>query len=436
MTTTIGRVGRGNITMDGISSWKMSGRRVTLEGVLHANNATNSIMPGDAALAEVLAERQRLMGYVGNFDEPVVPITWDCDSTVEGFYRILGAEVGFNNNSLRTGIFPFTVEAEQVVGYAAPQFEAIITGTSLANVHGITGVSWFTFPQAVTEQFFRNPILGQGCRVNELRTTATGVLNFTDCNELYVGSLLYYLRPADFYIGTCSFKQGDPLELTVGTQILDTPYDWEMSNSLLRVRPSPTQGRLLIAWYDGTQWETEKQFTIVGDEPPNPVMLPLRAGEAKQFNTVSILRNSPEMCVIRLSLGFPDYGIEASRTFMDLSLRRGDRSLRVILQNQPDYFPNKWEIRRSEAEAATLITGAIRATSNDAGGNRYLIMTPGTFTTDLTQGQVSTPSGTALGHFGISMEIGGSSAVDTATAPELVNQFFGSQVERLVVASR
>jgi hypothetical protein len=89
----------------------------------------------------------------------------------------------------------------------------------------------------------------------------------------------------------------------------------------------------------------------------------------------------------------------------------------------------------NEGSTAITPTGAsgdvgIRATSNDADGNRFILYSPQTHTNDTTAGGVSVAS-TQIIKFAIGFEIGGSGATGADTAAELAHQYFGYVDERV-----
>lgn len=412
--------------MDGIETFDMSGRHISLKGFLYSQPA--SFSPGAAELAQVLAERQRLMGYVGNFDESVVPIIWDCDPTVNGFYRITDAKVDFDGPSMETGVFNFTVEADQILGYASPQFEVLILGAGITNPHGVTGESWFAFPDVVSEQLYRTD-----CRDAYTRNTPDGALQFTRCFAFYSGTLRYYLTPESFYVGAGVIEVNDPLEICVGTQIPRSPDDWRLSNGLVRVTPGG-DGRFAISHYDGTQWDNAKVFEIAGHEPVGyDAVNGFNAGRITGFSNLTILRNSPETVSIRLSCNV-ELGFTWGRVFVDITLRRGDRMARFYLHSDQS---DDYRVRPYIAEAATALTGGLRATNSDGDGNRYVIAYGSkAVTTTLATGTVALSAISNQFDFGIGSEIGGSAAIGSATAQALIEEFFAGQTELLLVVSR
>lgn len=437
MPSNIGRVGRGVVQLDAIENWNLSGsgragKKVQLHGLLHPATQLG-FAPTDTQLAQVFAERQRLIALVDNPEESVVPIHWDCEefnvgpNPTLGYYRITDVDVSYRGPSAATGILDFNVSAEQVQGYAAPQFEAVITGASVANPHGLVGVSWFSFPEVSKYHHYSDL-----CSTNVLRVSATGTLNFTDCNSIFSGSLKYYLTPDDFYTGECTLEMGNPLELKLGMQVEDSPANWIIDNGLVRISPGTVIGTFDIQHYDGTQWETAKTYVIAGTEPANPPTSPKQAGLITELSALTVFRNAPETVIIRLSC-VTQFGVTLGRLDIDIKLRQGDRNVIFSFSTDAD---QQFAIRRATAEAATAITGGIRATSNDADGNRYVISTSSAFTSDLAQGEVRLVAAAGTAYFMVSSEIGGSGAVSSAQAVELVKQFHGGQSIRLLVAAR
>ena len=82
MTLTIGRCGL-DVTHDDVQSLDDTGTEVRISGWLKASS-----------LADAKVLRQQLLGHVNNPDEPVVPVTWSTDSTLDGYYRVNSASAG------------------------------------------------------------------------------------------------------------------------------------------------------------------------------------------------------------------------------------------------------------------------------------------------------------------------------------------------------
>lgn len=439
--TSIGRVGRGTLELRCIGRSDFNGDRLTLVGAIgHPDAAGREVNATE--LAEILAERQRINGYVNNQDEPIVPVIWDADATINGFYRVLGTRVTMEGPSLKSGIFPVTFELERVAGYTSPQFECTISGATITNPHGNNGEAWQAFPASVTEQNWS----GGGGDSLYARESEDGVILFQTSQGFVEGVLSYYLTPENFYVGACRIHSGSPLELVVGRQIVRAPYDWRISNGLVRVSPATGvfRGGIDFQWWDPDtdNWSTVKHFRLAGSFPSNDAGT-ARAGYLLQVSNATIMRNSPEMCVIRMQClsDFAQAGtidpqylaLGWGRILVDVTVRQGDRCAELNLtSDRPDF----WQIGIDTAEPATALTGGIRATNTDAEGNRWVMGTSAAKTDDLVNGKM-TRTGSATSFFcWVGLEVGGAGAVGSAQAQRLLNQHFMGQVPYLTVAAR
>ena len=146
---------------------------------------------------------------------------------------------------------------------------------------------------------------------------------------------------------------------------------------------------------------------------------------------MSVVRNDPEACIIRLQA----YA-STTRYTLDLHLRRGAA---MVFANFYDSSATAGDLKiviDSPGEAGTAITptGAsstvgVRATSDDAGGHRYVVYSPGTITNDTTNGGLQVTDKRLNACLGF--EIGGSGAIAGDTADDIALQFFGMVGERV-----
>jgi hypothetical protein len=107
------------------------------------------------------------------------------------------------------------------------------------------------------------------------------------------------------------------------------------------------------------------------------------AGSASSITTwdgATLLRNDPEMIVLRLTKG-----LNPGRATLDLTLRRGSRTVEGYLQVGT---ANTLCAYRATAEAATNNTSYLVATSDDADGNAYACGSARTFTAHANGGIV------------------------------------------------
>ena len=417
MTITIGLVG-ASPTLDDPQSIQFDGERLRLSGLCRASSLAN---------AAVL--RDQLRGLGDNLDEPVVPILFS-DSThdpLDGLYRIDGVSVRMSETDAAMGDVAWDLQATRVTNYQSPVCESRVVMTKVSNAHGLSStirheiglpyISSEVFPQATYDPAsFGTLNTGDGGAVTYLCHYPVGSGNnpFEAANG--VGALQWTTSLSTWYSGSCRITVNG--STVIGRQAVDTPTSWQLSNGLVRISASATAGRWDVQWYDGSQWDAAIKFL--------PFLDSIRVADG--FFHVGILRNGPEACTIRLGVSNTG-GITCNA---DLTIRRGSRWVSVLFSGSATLSG----IKADSTTACTAVTGGIRATSNDAGGNRFILASPAAFTSDLVNGSVRLTSASARGLFGIGCEVGGSGAASPYTAAAQILRFFGPVHETVRVVGR
>jgi hypothetical protein len=134
---------------------------------------------------------------------------------------------------------------------------------------------------------------------------------------------------------------------------------WEVSNGIIRVRPTATGGIGVSMWRGVTGWSTEKVYTPTS----NGTLLSSSPGTKPEF---TILHNNPEEVRVRLTYEMTTAG----RFQVDLSLRRGARFVTGVVKR---HASANLGISRTAAETGSAFTGGLVAASADAEGVRYLL---------------------------------------------------------------
>ena len=408
---TIGRVGL-DVVVSEIESLGFSGDALSLSGVLLADT-----------LNDVKVLRQQLVGYVGNGDEEIVPVTWDEDSTLDGFYRVTSVEVSTVPASYVANWFRFSLGLERVSGYAGPLMETIVTGAVRTNTHSITSanaVAVVGVPDAANEFYDSS---GEDTFT---RPSADGLVRLVAA-DAYTRTQTFSVDPGDWYAGAARIEYGTSYRVAVGQQIPSERETWRLSNGIIRVRPNADG--FAVSVFNGTTWDPEKVFALSGAG--------VLFGAVDLAYGLRVLRNSPEECIVRIPVSIPSAILSAIgtsvRVDIDLALRRGERVVRGFLASTADV---KWGVEASTAEAATALTGGIRATANDANGNRYVLSSPQAVTNDLTQGGFETTATATTFSFAAGFELDGSGAPAVDAAQALIYQYMAAHAERVVVATR
>lgn len=217
------------------------------------------------------------------------------------------------------------------------------------------------------------------------------------------GNPRWYCPIANYPNGRVRVFDPDPVERAgTGLKLLTTVGG--MQNSLVRIRP---QGATFaIEWHNGTGWDVSKQINLMAQG--NVLPLPL---------AISVLHNEYERCTIRCVWNISPSG----RVHVDFTLRRGARFVEILMRANTSMTLG---VAMTIGEAATAGSGFIRATSNDGDGNRYVIGSLRTFTSDLVAGSISKASITRLDAI-VGSEIDGSSAVAGDQAANLMAQYVG-----------
>ena len=182
-------------------------------------------------------------------------------------------------------------------------------------------------------------------------------------------------------------------------------------------------GLLSVAHYDGSAWDTAKTYVV-----------DYGGGDHDSLGGwVTVLRNSPETATVRFGLDVDPGATLSPAPYLDLTLHRG-------AYHVEGYYwagaSGALGFRRSSVEAATALTGAIRATANDASGNRFIAGLAPATTNDLTNGYVNLTSAATGTSFMIGSEVGGSGAAGGNTAQNIVYQWLAAVKSRQLIVAR
>jgi hypothetical protein len=191
--------------------------------------------------------------------------------------------------------------------------------------------------------------------------------------------------------------------------------DWELSNTLVRVRPLLSGGTLEIASYTDSGWRPKAWWVDVGGT------------QIARFEAATILRNDPEACVLRLT----EHRATVGRAVLDLTLRRGSRIVEGYLQRGDS---GTLAVYLAGAEAMTDSTSYMVATANDSAGNRATIGSARNFDAH-ANGGISKTAVTAM-DFYAGVVAGGGSAVSGDQAVDLRNQYIAALPEVTMAVKR
>lgn len=356
--------------------------------------------------AEVRAAYLNVLGLVG----ATVPLVASDKAELTGFYAVTAASVDdlnvHNGQLLRAN---WSAQLVRVGTERDVEFESRLTlvarSTDLAGPPA--AVFWHAPPPGATS-YYTGATVPAG---EVVRQSADGAV------PVYTGV------PASIFprwtVPAADYMAGAARVLLDGLRRagLDTAgsSSWEVSNGLVQVTGGADATFTVAAW-SGSAWVSAKGY------------VPTVNGTALTgVPELTIIRNDPEQVIARLS--WPVTG--AGRVSADLSLRRGARAVAGVLKRQAAATLG---ITRTAAEAATAVTGGVKATAADGDGNRFVLGSSKSTTTTVDTASIAKASTLSLDFF-VGHEVGASPVAGDAFA-DLLSQHLGTVGDQTVAVRR
>jgi hypothetical protein len=329
---------------------------------------------------------------------------------------------------------PWQVTLEQVLSYRQPKIEIITAWGLQLNAHSITSYDALVAvpgptidvdpPFTPDSNGSRSVAEGSSIvYVADGGATAAVTVGRTD---LVVPAASYYHGSVkvEHDLGSSTFRQ------VVG--LVDFPSVTSPASKVLRfgnglVRLVLTYGNSSVSdfsvqWWDGSQWDTATEFYVEGVGTHNELT----------YNSVQVLRNTAEYGAIRLIASASALGVGA--THVDVGLRRGSRNLHVHVISTST-AASGWRLGFSTAAASTTLTGGLRRTSHNGGGNRELLATTLSHTKDLVNGRLTIAGPSYGAEWFIGCEVAGSSATGQNTQANQFDEMFAAITETAQVVA-
>lgn len=373
---TVGRVGL-DVDFDSVRTIGVTGDRLSLSGRL-ARSLT---------FAQAQALRQQVAGLVDNRDEPVVPLTFEDDGRLDGFYRVESAEVDAGPGGKRLRAWPWSMTLTRVQGFGAPQVESILLAPDvLDNDHSLTATDsnhWHGLPAAAQGY-------GESDAGEFDRDSADGTIKIRDTSVLRNSTPDYQLFPGDWYAGAAriNLDWDGTLFSAVGRQVdAREHFRTTLANGLFRWALSGDQDefRFTVQRWTGSGWSAPKEWRLEEKDP---------LGTPKQYpaTSVTVLRNAPEEVSVRYYMARDDRPIFF---VIDVTLKRGAPWVAMrIHPSHPGSGDVGMRIRRTTDEAGTTITAGMKASAADSDGLFYTLLSREALTgSDATVGAINVDVG-------------------------------------------
>ena len=426
MSLTVGRIGVSTseggdgFTFDGPETFTQQGRQVTVTGHIY-----------DITRPAAVWRAKQILGLLDG-DEPTVPCTFSDAPDLDGYYTVADATCDYRmiGSSSLNALVPWSITLEQVDDFRQPRLELAASYGLLDNARSITTyTSLQGFPgDSVVYLAAFDPDENGTRLVGDGSGNGVSWLSDTTTAAATSGVGAFVVPPANYYVGGCRVEHdlgsstyrhavGRPDFPSAGVTGSNSGV-LRLQNGLVRATftySNATVSQWVVEWWDGSQWDASTEFAVVGFGNHGELAL----------HSATILRNTAEMCSVRFRVLGASAGTEGL-TQCDFTIRRGLRW--VWVRPAGDLAPaSGWRIQFNTSVASTSITGGIRRTSNNAGGNRELLASAANATADTTNGRLTASSSTTE-LFGVGCEVGGSgaSAATRAAAAEQMEEFFAA----------
>ena len=427
MGLEIGRMRDWN-ALGNIETVEVSARTITMNGRISID---------DTEISRAKAVRDQIVALADNPDELFVPMKWDGDVTINSVVRPTSATATMDPGALERGWFPWKITADRVPNGSQPNVESPLIGGFRANAAGVAGppgtvVPWHAVPYAALD-YYDGASAFQS--VPYLLESATGQVGFYPFIA-GVGrkTARMAIPPANWYDGAACVEQAYPdgRYYTVhGRQLYSglSSSGWRIGNGIIRITPGTGGALVLQAWDSATRaWGASHTLTLSAYDGSSSYTV-------NRINSVSILRNSPEECRIRIGLGLLSTGINyGHRTMLDIKIRRGARFVECRWTTLGTAMLGA--ITEAASTGGTTFTGGVVSGGPDAQGNLVAMFTP-TFAS-ITTGPIAMDSTgvgiRALGwSFGVGIVLAGAFAVNPNRSTDLRDQYFAPYGERMTV---
>ncbi len=320
-----------------------------------------------------------------------VPFRYDGDSTFDGFVYLTDSSVDIARYAM--GGSNYTLDMEYLGKVGEVVKESVMTGKLLDNAHSITSTTQqFHVPPANHYNYFHESDPTDGTRVAGDLTTTTGAdtvtMRIKTGNNLRGKNAQYHVNPEDFYKGASRISTDS--RVRNGLNSPNVSAGAVIENGLLKITigTSTEQSRITTQMWDITSYGSEQEWAVSRGTPSGSSHL---ATEYKGWKTIQILRNTPELCIIRCTSNYQASGQD--RLTMDISLRRGAHHASIIFNQSPKTSRLNFSLSEDPTVDAATDTGYIKAGTVDTDGNKWMLGSPTAFTEDLVRGMIYPTTG-------------------------------------------
>ena len=306
---------------------------------------------------------------MGNSDL-ILPITYEGDTTLAGYGKITSMDV--SPIKLATGYFSYSIGFEMKGRTSEMIFESNMSGALLTNSHSVTTGNTTYAP------WHALPVNAFNYKNDSLPTPVTRASEDGNVALFYDSDLRSYgsnwiVEPADFYKGAAKITMDSTVK--AGYLTSNTPTGVEISNGIIKITSGSTtdQSRFSLSFYDNGSWTSTREIEISSGSSQT---------EWNVWQTVQILRNEPQECVVRF-VTYSDDTYKDGRLTVDVSVKRGAHHASLVISEAGTATRSadtRKNLRMVTANSMSAGTGYIIESSVDGSGLKFMVGSPQGFT--------------------------------------------------------
>jgi hypothetical protein len=335
----------------------------------------------------------------------VMPITFTDKPERNGYYTVKAASSEYTEQRTDVVTATWKVTLERVGSDSETDLQSRLTGAVRLNDFSLAGERWHAPPIGHYGYY-----TGSSNPTSMTRTGADGAITvYRTVPANY--SPRWGCPPTAYLTGRVKVTTTASQEV-YGADVPLAAAGWALSNGLVNVTPSAS-ATLDVQAYTGGAWHSKLWNLSVSGS----------GGSITTWDAATLLRNDPEMAILRLIKSQ-----NPGRTTLDLTLRRGSRTVEGYLQTGTSTTLAAYR-STLETNTSAAASGYVVATANDSDGNRFAAGSARTFTAHPNGGVIKNAA-TAM-DFWIGVVAGGGSAVSGDAALDLRNQYAAAMPEAI-----
>ena len=287
----------------------------------------------------------------------VMPVTFTDKPERNGYYTVKAAASTYTEYLNEAVTADWSVTLERVGSDAETDLQSRLTGAVRLNDFSLTGERWHAPPIGHYGYY-----TGSSNPTTMTRTGADGTITVYRTVPANV-SPRWGCLPTNYLTGRVRVTTTASQEV-YGVDVPLAASGWALTNGLVNVTTSASATLDVQAYTGGAYHSKLWNVSVAGS-----------ASSIASWDGATLLRNDPEMCIMRLVKG-----LNPGRATLDLTLRRGSRFVEGYLQTGTSATLAAY---RSTLETNTSFaaSGYVTAAGDDADGNQFAIGSARTFTT-------------------------------------------------------